>query len=329
MHSRPERHPTYPTARQLRLNHVLGLTGRTPHCQVGRPRRIRTRGDRRLQRGNVHARIARSAQAVRMGSTDRAPRSDFAAALREMTARSVAGSAAARYVARVAPLVTPRRRAVTTDVRTAPRVGRPNRPWDTGGTGASSRRLFDDALRTVMATQGRLVGEFATPQHVAALMLELADPEPGDRVYDPCFGFGELLVGAARRLRAAARAASPRDWADVQHAAIFGVEINPLSYAVGLCRTLLAGIDGPGLELTDALERPVPRSRSADGFDRILATPPWGGRTARSSSGQFRFPSRNSETLFLQHVMANLRPGGKPLLRCRKDHCSDSAPTGR
>ena len=239
--------------------------------------------------------------------------SELTAALREMTARGVEGSAAARYVARVAPLViSAAERSRQTYERLHAWVGQ----IDLGtpdGRGLAAR-LFDNALRTVMATQGRLVGEFATPPHVAALMLELADPEPGHRVYDPCFGFGELLVGAARRLRAAARAASPRDWVDVQHAGIFGVEIDPLSYAVGLCRTLLAGIDGPGLELTDTLERPLPRNRSADGFDCILATPPWGGRTARSSSGQFRFPSHYSETLFLQHVMANLRPGGRAVV---------------
>ena len=165
-----------------------------------------------------------------------------------------------------------------------------------------------------MTEQGRLVGEFATPVHVAALMLDLADPQPGHKVYDPCFGFGELLVGAARRLRAAARTSPLPMWAEVRQAGIFGVEIDPLAYAVGLCRTLLAGIDHPRLELTDALERPLPRNRSAGGFDRILATPPWGARTARTSTGQFRFPSRNAETLFLQHVMANLRPGGRAVV---------------
>ena len=238
---------------------------------------------------------------------------DVAAALSEITARSVAGSAATRYVARVAPLVI---HAAEKSRSTYERLHAWVNQIDLGTPEgrAFAARLFDNALRTVMATQGRLVGEFATPQHVAALMLELAHPEPGDRVYDPCFGFGELLVGAARRLRAAARAASPRDWANVQHAGIFGVEIEPLSYAVGLCRTLLAGIDGPRLELTDALERPLPRNRSGDGFDCILATPPWGARRMRPSSGQFQFPTRNSETLFLQHVMANLRPGGRAVV---------------
>ena len=238
---------------------------------------------------------------------------DVAAALSEITARSVAGSAATRYVARIAPLVI---RAAEKSRSTYERLHAWVNQIDLGTPEGRvfAALLFDDGLRTVMATQGRLVGEFATPQHVAALMLELADPEPGDRVYDPCFGFGELLVGAARRLRLAARAASPRDWANVQTAGIFGVEIEPLSYAIGLCRTLLAGIDGPGLELTDALKRPLPRNRTVDGFDCILATPPWGARTTRPSSGQYQFPTRNSETLFLQHVMANLRPGGRAVV---------------
>ena len=255
-------------------------------------------------------------EALKLSAWDRPTKhhaGDVAAALSEITARSVAGSAATRYVARVAPLVI---HAAETSRSTYERLHAWVNQIDLGTPEgrALAALLFDDALRTVMATQGRLVGEFATPQHVATLMLELADPEPGDRVYDPCFGFGELLVGAARRLRAAARAASPREWANVQHAGIFGVEIEPLSYAVGLCRTLLAGIDGPGLELTDALARPLPRNRSGDGFDCILATPPWGARTTRPSSGQFQFPTRNSETLFLQHVMANLHPGGRAVV---------------
>ena len=239
--------------------------------------------------------------------------SNVAEALEAIAATSSATSVAARYVARIAPLVT---RAVERSRPTYERLhawvgqiefGRP-------GGRALAARLLDDALRKVMTEQGRLVGEFATPEHVAALMLELADPEPGHKVYDPCFGLGELLVGAARKLREAARTASPRVWADIREAGIFGVEIDPIAYAVGLCRILLAGIDRPGLELSDALDRPLSRNRSRDGFDCILAVPPWGGRIARTATGQFPFPNRHSESLFLQHVMANLRPGGRAVV---------------
>lgn len=234
-------------------------------------------------------------------------------ALGTMATRNGAESVAVRYVNRVAPLVM---HTAEESPPTYERLYVCVRQIDFGApdSRALAARMFDDVLRTVMVRQGKQVGEFATPERVADLMLALADPQPGDRVYDPCFGFGELLVGAARRLREAALTAPPRVWAGIRQAGIFGIEINRLSYAVGLCRILLAGIDRPGLELSDALERPLPRSRSGDGFDCIMAVPPWGMRVSRTPAAHFPFPNRNSETLFLQHVMANLRPGGRAVV---------------
>ena len=255
-------------------------------------------------------------EALRLSAWDDSTRNHVgkvAETLRTMATRNGARRAATRYAVRVAPLVT------HTAERSRPiyeRLYTCVRQIDFGTVEGRmlAARLFDDVLRTVMAGQGKQAGEFATPKQVAALMLELVNPEPGDRVYDPCFGFGELLVGAARRLREAARTASPRVWSDIQQAGIFGIEINRISYAVGLCRILLAGIDRPGLELRDALERPLPRNRSGDGFDCIMAVPPWGMRISRAPAGQFPFASRNSESLFLQHVMASLRPGGRAVV---------------
>ena len=238
---------------------------------------------------------------------------EVAEGLVTMAAGNGAGSAAAHYAVRAAPLVTyTAEKSRTTYERLYACVRQIDFGTPDGRTLAA--RLFDDVLHTVIARQWSLVGEFATPNQAATLMLDLADPQPGDRVYDPCFGFGELLVGAARRLRDAARTEPPRVWAGIRQAGIFGIEINRLSHAVGLCRILLAGIDRPGLELSDALERPLPRSRSGDGFDCIMAVPPWGRRVSRKPAVQFPFPSRHSETLFLQHVMANLRPGGRAVV---------------
>ena len=254
--------------------------------------------------------------------------SEVAEALETMAARNGAGSAAVRYAVLVAPLVT---HTAEKSRPTYERLYACVRQIDLGTPDGRTlaARLFDDVLHTVMARQGRLVGEFATPNQVATLMLELADPRPGDRVYNPCFGFGELLVGAARRLREAARTAPPRVWASIRQAGIFGIEINRISYAVGLCRILLAGIDRPGLELSDALERPLPRSRSEDGFDCIMAVPPWGMRISRAPTGQFPFPSRHSESLFLQHVMANLRPGGRAVVALPEGPLYRSGPDRR
>ncbi len=173
---------------------------------------------------------------------------------------------------------------------------------------------FDDLLAKVVADQGKFGGEFTTPPPVVDLMVELVDPKPGDRVYDPCFGVGGLLVEAARRLRRAVVSEGPRRWGDVRNNGIFGVEINAASFVIGLCRVVLAGIDKPGLELGDALERPLPRNRAVEGFDCIMAAPPWGGRLSDARARQFPVPAGGVENLFLQHVMAHLRPGGRAVI---------------
>ena len=234
-------------------------------------------------------------------------------ALGGMTTSNGAEGAATCYVTRIAPLVI---RAAENSPemygRLLGRVRRLDLKTPDGRTLAA--HLFDDVLRMMLDERGKRIGEFITPEPVAALMLSLANPKSGDRIYDPCFGIGELLVGAVRRLNEAAWFASPHHRADIQVTQVFGVEINRDAYAVGLCRALLAGIERPGFALADALERPLPRRRSVDGFDCILAAPPWGGRSKHPSADRFPFPSRNTESLFLQHVMANLRPGGRAVV---------------
>ena len=234
-------------------------------------------------------------------------------ALRGVTTSNGAKGAAACYVTRIAPLVI--LAAESSPEMYEQLLGRIRRlDLKTPDGRTLAAHLFDDVLRMMLDRRGKRIGEFVTPEPVAALMLSLANPKSGDRIYDPCFGIGELLVGAVRRLNEAAWFASPHHRADVQVAEVFGVEINRVAYAVGLCRALLAGIERPGFELGDTLERPLPRRRSADGFDCILAAPPWGGRSKHPSAGRFPFPSRNTESLFLQHVMANLRPGGRAVV---------------
>lgn len=205
---------------------------------------------------------------------------------------------------------------------------------DTPAGRRAAAGAFDEVLRAVVDRNAGEIGGYTTPAPVADLMVELAAPVPGERVYDPCFGFGGLLVEAARRVQAADASNSRTGWSDVQRTGIFGVEINRVSYAIGLCRTLLAGIVQPGLSCGDALDRALPDSRRSDGFDCILTAPPWGRRAAHGpagrgpssggdagkptgrgvSRGRFVFPSRDTENLFLQHVMGNLRPGGRAVV---------------
>lgn len=179
----------------------------------------------------------------------------------------------------------------------------------------SASQMFDALLQqSISLTKGI---SWYTPQPVVDLMVELGAPAPGDRVYDPCFGMGGLLVASARRIRDAAKTCASGEWKRLQDQTIFGVELNRRVSAIAMTRIVLAGITSPGLEVGDALERP--RHNGAERFDLILACPPWGyvGKLPRGEQtrfGHFRVTSRDQTTLFLQHAMDALRPGGRAVM---------------
>ena len=158
---------------------------------------------------------------------------------------------------------------------------------------------FDGYVRQVAGD----VGWYVTPDPPVNLMLDLAAPAPGERVYDPCFGYGGLLAGAVRRMQAANRAATAGQ--RVPLAAVTGVERSELAYLVGLCRVVLAGATSHCLAYADALEKPVPDDPDA-GFDCILAVPPVDSWQA--------FDDEDDVSPFLRHVMAQLRPGGRAVV---------------
>jgi len=195
-------------------------------------------------------------------------------------------------------------------------------PFETASDRESVEQVFESLLKKVFHPTGPTGTEIMTPDPVVDLMVELAAPQPGERIYDPCFGIGSLLIKSVRHLKKLSSQMSPGTWADVQQRCIFGVEIDVIAYVIAMTRLVLCGIDNPGLEKGDALLRPVGRNRSAEGFDCILAAPPWGFRHRGKLTHegvkphQYPFPvnTQQIETLFLQHVMMSLRPGGRAVI---------------
>lgn len=155
-------------------------------------------------------------------------------------------------------------------------------------------------------------GEHTTPDSIARLMVELANPAPGDRVYDPCFGSAGLLIAAYEFVREREKARFSRNGSSILD--IAGVEINSDAYVIGLTRLALAGVDEPQLELGNSLERAASDNPQRDGVDVVLANPPWGMRV--DSDGLFHFPVRTTDAtgLFIQHALSQLRPEGRAIV---------------
>ena len=142
----------------------------------------------------------------------------------------------------------------------------------------------------------------------------MASPQPGERVYDPCFGSGNLLVAAWQQAEGS-RIEQRRAGALLD---VSGIEINASAFLVGLTRMLLAGIESPRLELGDSLERESPGSLWRLGFDGVLGNPPIGSTASLEPSRYQHFaislPTSDSTGLFVQHALSQLKPHGRAVI---------------
>jgi type I restriction enzyme M protein len=177
----------------------------------------------------------------------------------------------------------------------------------------SAAKFFQDVIEGA-ARKERYSGEFVTPEFLRTMIVDIAAPLPGDRVYDPCFGSGGLLVTAAKRMIKRVGADGGAEWAKIRDESIFGIERNLGCCLIAAVRLILAGIPEPRLECGDTLERGAYDHRSTTGFDCIIANPPFGLRVERTLSSQYRIPSNAGHNLFLQHILGSLRRGGRAVV---------------
>jgi len=178
-------------------------------------------------------------------------------------------------------------------------------PFDTAAERRSVLELFD---RAIPGNRPEL-GAYSTPPSVTRLMAALANPQPNDRVYDPCVGFGNLVIAAWQRAERN-RGDQYRSGALLE---VSGVELNADVFLIGLVRMLLAGIESPRLALGNALERDALASPAREGFDVVVANPPIGMKVERGSPAlmQFAIPTTDAAALFIQHALAQLKPHGR------------------
>ena len=182
-------------------------------------------------------------------------------------------------------------------------------PIETPGERRALLETFDQAVADAADPYD---GQYVTPANIARLAGALANPQPGERVYDPCFGSGNLLV-AAWQLAEQSRKDLRRTGALLE---VAGIEINADVFLIGLARMLLAGVESPHLELGDSLEREAPSNLTREGFDVVMANPPIGARASRDPwrCQHFAFRTHDTAGLFVQHALLQLKLHGRAVV---------------
>jgi type I restriction enzyme M protein len=155
-------------------------------------------------------------------------------------------------------------------------------------------------------------GQFFTPREVVRTMVRVIDPQIDETVYDPCCGTGGFLAQAHEHMRRTHEGYLERER---KNCSFYGREKENLIYPLALANLVLHGIDEPhlwhgntltGQEVYGGLFKDAPAQ-----FDVILTNPPFGGKESKTAQAQFPYKSSSTQLLFLQHIMASLKPQGR------------------
>jgi type I restriction enzyme M protein len=164
-----------------------------------------------------------------------------------------------------------------------------------------------------IATAGQN-GQFRTPRHIIATMVELVQPKPEDVICDPACGTCGFLVAAGEYLRKH-HAALFRDEGLRKHfnEGLFnGFDFDPTMLRIGSMNMALHGVEGANISYRDSLAED--HVEDAGRYSLVLANPPFAGALdyeATAKDLQRIVKTRKTELLFLALFLRLLKTGGR------------------
>ena len=157
-------------------------------------------------------------------------------------------------------------------------------------------------------------GQFRTPRHIIALMVELTQPRPEDTICDPAAGTCGFLVAAGEYLRKHNRKlfADPK-LAKHFHTGLFnGFDFDPTMLRIGAMNMALHGVENANVAYRDSLAED--HTEDAGRYSLILANPPFAGSLDHENVAkdlQQVVKTKKTELLFVALFLRLLKTGGR------------------
>src|ERR1019366_6403757 len=198
--------------------------------------------------------------------------------------------------------------------------------------------LFEHVLRQIK--QAGELGQFRTPRHIIRAIVDLVDPIIGETVYDPAARTAGFLVSAYEHIRPANSSVNGREGAELegkrcerrhgdrlkdgqrrklQTAPFYGNDVDPKMVSLASMNLALRGLPDVRILKRNVLTTSFDRQMKAelglplDGYDVVLANPPFSGRVARDRIvDDVKIGTTTAtELLFVKYMIDNLKPGGR------------------
>lgn len=170
--------------------------------------------------------------------------------------------------------------------------------------------IYESLLKNM--SEGGYLGEYYTPRHLERMVIQIIKPKIGETIYDPCAGTCGFLTETFEYFKKEyAHKIGTKEWKKIQYETFYARELVPRTYVMGLMNTIMHGIEGAKISRTDTLSRNIRDLPEHERFDVIMTNPPYGGTIGEAVLRNFPIPVKKTEMLFLQHIMASLKDGGR------------------
>ncbi len=127
---------------------------------------------------------------------------------------------------------------------------------------------YEYLIKQFADDSGHTAAEFYTNRTVVRLMTLIADPQPGETVYDPTCGSGGLLLNCALQLKTAGK--------EYRTLKLYGQEINLITSSIARMNMFLHGIEDFSVVRGNTLSNPgFLKDDELRTFNIILANPPY------------------------------------------------------
>jgi type I restriction enzyme M protein len=164
-----------------------------------------------------------------------------------------------------------------------------------------------------IATAGQN-GQFRTPRHIIATMVELTQPKPEDVICDPAVGTCGFLVAAGDYLRKHhGKLFQDEKLRRHFHESLFnGFDFDPTMLRIGAMNMALHGVENANIAYRDSLAED--HAEDAGRYSLVLANPPFAGSLDTESTAkdlQRIVKTKKTELLFLALFLRLLKIGGR------------------
>jgi type I restriction enzyme M protein len=169
---------------------------------------------------------------------------------------------------------------------------------------------YEYLIKQFADDSGHTAQEFYTNRTLVHLMVQMLEPQAGERIYDPTVGTGGMLISALAEVK--------RRGGDTRTLGLYGQERIHITAAIARMNLVLHGVEDFKIIAGDTLSNPafIERDRLRT-FDVVLANPPysikkWNREAWQSDPWGRNFlgtpPQGRADYAFFQHILASLDP---------------------